>query len=417
MTSQKANPSPFDLIIIGGGAAGFFAAGELGKRKPGARILMLEKTGKVLSKVKISGGGRCNVTHNCPDPEKLLQFYPRGNPWLTDIFRQFSVKDTIQWFENEGVKLKAEADGRMFPTSNDSQTIVDALTRAARRNPGFSLHQSEAVTDIQPQENGHQVHTNQGIYFSKNILLCAGGQPGGAGIPWLSRLGLNLVPPVPSLFTFNTKPHPWAALQGISVTVARVSLPEFDLHFRGPLLVTHWGFSGPAVLKLSAFAARHLAEKQYRYRFTLDFCPELTEKEVADHLLQVANREPTKKPLNQALFSLPKNLWLQLCQESGLERYHNWAETGKKARLEMAALLKRRSFTAEGKTTYKDEFVTAGGIDCAQVDPQTAMLRDWPGIYVAGEMLDVDGITGGFNFQAAWSTAAVAVRGMVGEKK
>lgn len=414
MKDSKSKNQHWDLIIIGGGAAGFFAAGELGKRKPGARILMLEKTGKLLSKVKISGGGRCNVTHNCQDPEKLLSFYPRGNPWLQEIFKQFSVKDTIEWFEKEGVKLKVETDGRMFPTSNDSQTIVDALTRAANRNTGFSLHLNEAVTAIHPIENGYEVATNQGSYFSEKVLLCAGGQPGSGGISWLMGLGLQMVPPVPSLFTFNTKPHPWAVLQGISLPDVRVSLLESEVHFRGPLLVTHWGFSGPAILKLSAFAARFLAERQYRYRFSIDFCPDFTEKEILEKLNHLIQIEPTKKPVNQAQFGLPKNLWAQLCRESGLDKFHNWAESGKKARLEMAKILHNRTFSAEGKTTYKDEFVTAGGIDLGEVDSKTAMLKRWPGVFVAGELLNVDGITGGFNFQAAWSTAAAAVSEIMG---
>lgn len=411
MKNKESNSIiPYDIIIIGGGAAGFFAAGELAKRKPGSQILMLEKSGKVLSKVKISGGGRCNVTHNCPDPEKLLQFYPRGNPWLQGVFSQFSVKDTIEWFENRGVMLKAESDGRMFPISNNSQTIVDALIRTAHQNPGFSLHLGEPATSLQPSDKGYQVATAQGTYFSPIILLCAGGQPSLSGQNWLSDLKLNWVAPVPSLFTFNTKPHPWAHLQGISLNDTHVSLPEFDLHFRGPFLVTHWGFSGPAVLKLSAFAARHLAEKNYHYLFSIDFCPDKTQKELEGDLAIAVQDEPTKKPVNHTLFSLPKNLWVQLCQESGLDQYHNWAESGKKARQKMAILLKSRPFQGNGKTTFKDEFVTAGGIDLQTVDPFTCQLNDHPGIFVAGEILDVDGITGGFNFQAAWSTSAVAVK-------
>lgn len=411
---QPEMKKPADVLIIGGGAAGFFAAAELGRLSPGIRILMLEKTGKVLSKVKISGGGRCNVTHHCFDPQKLLEFYPRGNPWLKLVFAQFSVKDTLAWFEKEGVTIKAEADGRMFPITNNSQTIVDALSRAAHRNPGFRLQLHCPISAIQPLENrGYLVSTSDGDFEAKTVILACGGQPSLSGFAFLQGLKLPFVSPVPSLFTFNTKPHPWPDLQGISVPEVWVSLQGSPFHFTGPILVTHWGFSGPAVLKLSAFAARYLAEKNYQYRFTIDFLPQIENEKVWANLNAFAQSNPKKKPISDPVFPLPKKLWVQLCQDAGLDRYHNWAETGKKALLAMAEVLKNRQFEAFGKTTYKEEFVTSGGIALDAVETKTCQLKNHPGLFAAGEILDVDGITGGFNFQAAWSTAAICAQAII----
>lgn len=403
--------SPIDVVIVGGGAAGFFAAGELGRLKPGIRIVMLEKTGKVLAKVKISGGGRCNATNNCPDPKKLIEFYPRGNPWLQSVFHQFSVNDTLAWFQKEGVKMNAEPDGRMFPSTNDSQTIIDALHRAAFRNPGFELRLHSTVKNIQPIEN-HQfrMETSDGSLVAKNVLIATGGFPSISGFDFLKTFQLPIVPPVPSLFTFNTKPHLWAALQGVSLPDVKVSLLNSPYHFSGPVLVTHWGFSGPAVLKLSAFGARFLAERNYKYRFAIHFLPEKTKQEIMDLLQSQVVLFPKKSPLASSPFAFPKSLWTQFCLESGLDRYHNWAETGKKAIQKMADLIDSHPFDAEGKTTYKDEFVTSGGVDLSVIEASTCESKSFPGLYFAGEVLNVDGITGGFNFQAAWSTAAAVAK-------
>lgn len=409
MSLASIKTNPFDLIIIGGGAAGFFAAAELGRLSPGIRILMLEKTGKVLSKVKISGGGRCNVTHSCFDPKKLIEFYPRGNPWLKEVFDQFSVKNTLEWFEKEGVKIKAEADGRMFPVTNTSQTIVDALFRAAHRNPGFCLRLHSPITSIQPIQNqGYTISTPTEDFSAKRVLLTCGGQPSLSGFQFLSGLRLQFISPVPSLFTFNTKPHPWSDLQGVSVTEATVSLVNSPHQFTGPILVTHWGFSGPAVLKLSAFAARFLADNNYQYQFKIDFLPQIPKEKVVADLKQFAQLNPRKKPISDPVFPIPKKLWIQLCTDVGLHQYHNWAETGKKAIEALADVLKNRQFEASGKTTNKEEFVTSGGIDLQTVDPKTCQITNHPGLFAAGEILDVDGITGGFNFQAAWSTGFVS---------
>lgn len=397
-----------DLVIIGGGAAGFFAASEVLRKKPAASVVILEKTGKVLSKVKISGGGRCNVTHHCFEPEKLIEFYPRGNPWLWEVFRKFLVRDTLRWFQDLGVSIVPETDGRMFPSTNNSQTIVDALMKGAK-GPQFSLKLHSAVRRLLPGPEGFVLELESGETFrSRNVLVASGGSPSGNGFAFLQDFGFSIVPPVPSLFTFNVVNHPWKELMGLSVPSATVRLEKSDLSFTGPVLVTHWGFSGPAVLKLSAFGARLLQEREYRYSFSVDWLPELSVEEVERQLVAYQMANPRKKPDQSVIFPLPKRLWEKICEESGLSAYFNWAEAGKKKVQEATRLLKKRVFSANGKTTYKDEFVTSGGIDLDEIDSETCQAKRFPGLFFAGEVLNVDGVTGGFNFQAAWSTAFCA---------
>ena len=399
-----------DLIVIGAGAAGFFAAATLLRQKPDAKVLMLEKTGKVLAKVKISGGGRCNVTHNCLDVNALLHFYPRGNPWLKEVFKQFSTKDTLDWFQNKGVKIVPEPDGRMFPQSNESQTIIDALQSAASgKNFVLSLHSS--VKNILPDKEGFEIQLdgNETI-LTKTVLVASGGSPSESGFSFLKSFNFSVVPPVPSLFTFNVKKHLWADLMGLSVNPVTIKLEGSELTFTGPVLVTHWGFSGPAVLKLSAFAARILHEKNYRYSFSIDWLPEQNENEILDQILQFQKDNPKRKPDLSQIFSIPKRLWEQICKDSGLNAYFNWAEAGKKKIALAAQLLKKSMFEADGKTTYKEEFVTSGGIDLVEISSKTCESKRFPGLFFAGEVMDVDGVTGGFNFQAAWSTGFVSAR-------
>ena len=374
---------------------------------------MLEKTGKVLAKVKISGGGRCNVTHNCPDPAKLLEYYPRGNPWLSSVFSQFSVKDSIKWFSNRGVEIVPEADGRMFPKSNDSQTIINALLGSVQGS-GYALDLHQTVQKVEKVKEGFELFfEGKNSLICRNLLIASGGSASGAGFSFLKPLDLSIVPPVPSLFTFNVPKHPWAELQGVSVKKARVILEGTLFGFTGPLLVTHWGFSGPAVLKLSAFGARILHEKQYRYSFSIDWFPDQTETSLLVELTEYQQQNPKRKPDQSQIFDLPKRLWEQLCKDSGLTDHFNWAEVGKKKLAALAKSLKKTTFAAEGKTTFKDEFVTAGGVDLSEVDPQSCQAIKHPGLFFAGEVLNVDGVTGGFNFQAAWSTAFVAAQSIV----
>lgn len=400
----------FDVVIAGAGAAGHFAAAEILRQQPSATVLMLEKTGQFLSKVRISGGGRCNVTHHCFNHDLLLENYPRGNPWLQAVFRQFSVRDTIHWFQQRGVILVAEADGRMFPQSNQSDSIVRVLQQSVK-SKNFRLRLHSALASVQKADDGFRLLLKNGEALHTPLLLLAcGGIPGKMGLDFLKSLQIPLVEPVPSLFTFNVKKHSWANLMGLSVDIVSVSLPTFGLSFRGPVLVTHWGFSGPAILKLSAAGARLLQASDYRFEFRIDFLPDMCMDEVSEKISRYASQNPRQKPLNAQIFPLPRRLWEQLCMDSGLHTFHNWAEAGKKSIQKIIQLLKASSFEASGKTTFKDEFVTAGGIALSEVNPDTCESLSCPGLFFAGEVLDIDGFTGGFNFQAAWSTANAAAR-------
>lgn len=396
-------------VVAGGGAAGYFAVAELMRRLPGVPVLHLEKSGKALSKVRISGGGRCNLTHNCPDPAWLLKNYPRGNPWLAPVFARFAVAETLAWFRERGLETHAEADGRMFPLSNSSESVIAVLEKAAK---GKALERRFGcgLSRILPLENGgFRLDLTQGEpVFTRNLILATGGSPSPEGNAYLRELGLPMVPPVPSLFTFNLKPHPWKSLMGVSMTRVKVALPDAGLEATGPFLITHWGLSGPAVLRLSAFGARWLKEKNYKYRVTLSLLPDHPLPEIRRLLLALQENFSRKKPVHTPLPEIPSRLWELLCTEAGLDRVFNWAEAGKKQRDALAGLLFGRSFTAEGKTTFKEEFVTAGGLALDAVDAGTCGVRAWPGLFAAGEFLDADGVTGGFNFQAAWSTAYVA---------
>ena len=403
------NEKPYDLVVVGAGAAGFFASAETLRICPDARVLMLEKTSQVLAKVRISGGGRCNVTHNCFDNSRLQTHYPRGNSWLSGVFKRFSVKDTLSWFSGFGIKIVPESDGRMFPASNRSESIVQALQESVRSN-NFRIRANCLVKAIKPENEGGfelLIKDSESI-FAANVLVATGGSPGPAGFSFLSPLQLPLVSPVPSLFTFNVAKHDWASLMGLAVEKAAVSLPAFGLSFQGPVLVTHWGFSGPAVLKLSAAAARLLHDCGYIFEFQIDFLPDLSRQEIEQVLLSHIALNPKQKPSNAHIFEIPKRLWDQLCLESGLANHHNWAEAGKKKLSLIVELLKSKRFHASGKTTFKDEFVTAGGVSLEAIDSKTCQSKSHPGIFLAGEVLDVDGFTGGFNFQAAWSTGYVA---------
>lgn len=398
----------FDLVIIGGGAAGFFAGAQLLEKRPDAKVVILEKTGKILSKVRISGGGRCNVSHYCFDNEKLIENYPRGKEWLRPVFRQFAVQETLNWFSWHGAAIIAEPDGRMFPETNDSQTIVDILSQSFKKRNG-EIRLNASVSGIQSEPEGFQIFLEKGDPLkTKFVLVASGGSPSGSGFSFLKESGHSFVPPVPSLFTFNVKPHPWADLQGLSVAEARVNLKNSEFVFQGPVLLTHWGFSGPAILKLSAFAARYLNERNYQYVFSVDWLPHFSEKELIEKILEFQMQNLKKRPSQSSVLPIPRRLWEKLVGNVGMDQHFNWAEVGKKKIQALAGLLKHSDFEANGKTTYKEEFVTAGGIKLEEVEPHTCESKIIKGLFFAGEVLDVDGITGGFNFQAAWSTGFVA---------
>ncbi|WP_128546750.1 BaiN/RdsA family NAD(P)/FAD-dependent oxidoreductase [Larkinella soli] len=397
-----------NIVVIGGGAAGFFGAVTAAETFPDARVLILEKNNTLLNKVRISGGGRCNVTHACYDHRQLVKHYPRGGPFLRPLLKQFDAADTVRWFESRGVPLKTEADGRMFPTTDSSETIIQCLLREARRL-NVAIRTSCGVKTIRTDATGFQLTTLSGeVIRADRLLIAAGGFPQAPAYGWVPGSGSALVPPVPSLFTFNTPGNPLLALAGVSVADAAVRIQGTALEERGPLLITHWGFSGPVVLRLSAWGARELAGLNYRHDLRINWLPALNETQVREELQTFRNQHPKKRVLSQSLFGLPGRLWAALATEAGVSEAMRWAELPAKPQNRMVNLLTNSVFPVSGKSTFKEEFVTCGGIGLKTVDPETLESRLHPGLFFAGEILDVDGITGGFNFQNAWTTGFVA---------
>ena len=406
--------NPRRVVIVGGGAAGFFAAITCAELLPGADISILEKTSHFLSKVKISGGGRCNVTHSCFDARELTARFPRGERALIAPFKQFQPSDTVAWFGARGVKLKTEADGRMFPVTDSSQTIMDCLLGTARK-AGVKLKTNCSVESVTRTSDGFQLTLSNGEMAVCDKLLIA---TGGCRTPALGQLavslGHSLEAPVPSLFTFHIE-EPWLrALAGVSVENAEASVPEMKLRERGALLVTHWGLSGPAILRLSAWGARELHDANYHFRLHINWLPHLDEETLAAELGTRRKSQPAKAIVNFPIAPLPARLWEQLVLATGIPREARWSSLSHAARHQLIQQLFRSEFVVTGKSLNKDEFVTCGGVRLGEVNFKTMESRICPGLYFAGEVLDIDGITGGFNFQAAWTTGWLAGRAMAG---
>jgi len=401
----------YHALIIGAGAAGYFAAIRLAELRPDWKIALVEKTSKTLQKVKISGGGRCNVTHACFDPDLLLENYPRGADFLRHSLQKFGPVQTIAWFEKRGVKLKTEADGRMFPSTDQSETIVNCLHGELLKRKIQLMMQTD-IEEIKKLDQGFRLKTKSGSLDTKCLLVATGGHPKTSGYLWLAQLGMAVVEPVPSLFTFNLPGHAIVVLQGISVPNAEISVSGFARKTIGPLLVTHWGLSGPAILKMSAWAARYLADKNYQFQFHVKWLPHMNESRLLEALKAMMEKHPRQWVHSRPLFDLPARLWKYFCSEAGIGEQQRWAETGKKHMHKLVEILTGQQFLANGKTTFKEEFVTAGGIDLSEVRPETMESKLLDGLYFAGEVLDIDGVTGGFNFQAAWATGYAAAEGM-----
>ncbi|MBX3101237.1 MAG: aminoacetone oxidase family FAD-binding enzyme [Bacteroidetes bacterium] len=394
-----------DILVIGGGAAGYFAAIAAKRQAPALQVYLAEQ-GKPLEKVRISGGGRCNVTHHLADPVAFSKHYPRGERFLRKAFSRWGQPQTADWFAAEGVRLVAEADGRMFPHTNTSQTIVDCLQAAARRAGVHYLPQTK-VNRLSPAPTGWEVLAGSGqALAARRVIVCTGGSPGQKGLQWLADLGLPIVSPVPSLFSFNIPQSPLAGLEGLSAP-ARVRIAGTRTEATGPLLITHWGVSGPAVLRLSAWEARHLHARNYQYQVRICWLAAHKDDSLMQYLEQQRNLHPRKLVHNSPIDPLPRRLWERLCTLATIPPGTVWAELPAKPRNRLLELLLRQDLSASGRTTYKEEFVTAGGVDLACIDPQT-MESPLAGLHLAGEVLDIDGITGGFNFQAAWTTGWIA---------
>ncbi len=407
------------VAVLGGGAAGFFGAIACAETNPTIQVLLLEKTGKLLSKVRISGGGRCNVTHACDTPAQLVAHYPRGSKQLKAAFQQFGVAETTAWFAKRGVQLKAEADGRMFPITDSSETIARALEDAAHQ-AGVRILTNTSVDEIRPLPNGSFQLRLGGSGTARHgttlratrLLVATGGNPKSANYDWLRTLGHTIAEPVPSLFTFNVPNSPLSELMGVSVPHARVVLAGEKLQYEGPLLVTHWGVSGPAVLKLSAWGARRLSELGYVGTALINWVPAFTEETLRPWLQQFRQENGKKTVTSNPQFGLPQRLWRNLTEQAGIAPETRWSDLPAKAQNRLLEVLLRTPLAVRGKTTYKEEFVTCGGISLDEVDLKTMQSRRVPGLYFAGEVLDIDGITGGFNFQAAWTTGFLAGRAM-----
>jgi predicted Rossmann fold flavoprotein len=399
------------VVIVGGGAAGFFAAINCAELATDTEVVILEKTAHLLSKVRISGGGRCNVTHSCFEPRTLTGRYPRGERALTGPFSKFQPRDTIEWFEARGVRLKTEADGRMFPTTDSSRTIIDCLVRAAE-GAGVRIVPNRGVESAKLRDDGRFELTlsNGDQMTADRLLLATGGCRGSAAGRLAESLGHSIVPPVPSLFTFNIE-TPWLReLAGVSLDDAEVSAPGTKLRERGPMLITHWGLSGPAALRLSAWGARVLHEQDYHFPLIVNWLPSKSADELRNELASFRESQPAKLVANTTLLS--SRLWEALVTAAGIPRETRWANLTRPALLALVAQLNRTEFTVSGKSLNKDEFVTCGGIPLTEVDLRTMESRITPGLHFAGELLDIDGITGGFNFQAAWTTGWLAARAM-----
>ncbi|HEY5747546.1 MAG TPA: NAD(P)/FAD-dependent oxidoreductase [Chryseolinea sp.] len=399
----------FDLVVIGGGAAGFFGAIQAAERKPGLKVLILEKTTKLLTKVKVSGGGRCNVTHYNFNPFELARHYPRGEKALKSLFKSFQAEDTVRWFESKGVTLKAEEDGRMFPITDDSQTIIDCLMEQAHSKK-IRLELGAPVLSVKKQDNIFVVETNQGVFEADKVLIAAGGNAQAQAYQWIADLGHTIIKPIPSLFTFNESEKKFKDLMGISVPQAEVKIAGTKFVQQGPLLITHWGLSGPAIIKLSAWAAEYLNGIQYTFQALVSWIGPKKEMEFMEGLQEHKKQRGKQKVTTNPLFGLPQRLWQKLCELSEIEETKIWAEVPQKNMNKLMENLIRCPFQIKGKTTFKEEFVTCGGVDLKEIDLETLQSKLVPGLFFAGEVLHIDGETGGFNFQAAWTTAYVAAR-------
>lgn len=406
---QKNIHNSKSLIIIGGGAAGFFTAVNAARMNPELNVTVLEKSREVLSKVRVSGGGRCNVTHNCFDPELLSKSYPRGERVLRWSFEQFQARDTVEWFNERGVELKAEDDGRMFPVTDSSETIINCLMEEAKKH-GVAIRTKTKVDKIEPQgENGFRLHLHKAnALICDKLVVATGGYNRENAYGWLKELDHTINSPVPSLFTFNFRDKIFADLAGISVERAEISIKGTSFTEIGPVLFTHWGLSGPAVLKLSAWAARELHQKEYRYDVHVNWLYPMNGQQVRHELSELRDEQPRKLISKQNRFPFPVRLWEKFLELSSIKPGKRWADLSNKEIHELTQQLTRGTYNIQGKTTYKEEFVTCGGIPLNEVNPDTMESKKVPGLYFVGEVVDIDGITGGFNFQAAWTNGWLA---------
>jgi predicted Rossmann fold flavoprotein len=395
--------SKYDIIVVGGGAAGFFTAINIVEKNPKLKVAILERGQSVLEKVRISGGGRCNVTHACFVPNDLVKFYPRGEKELRGPFHQFCSGDTIEWFEKHGVELKIEDDGRMFPVSNSSQTIIDCFLTATKKL-GIEVLKGQSVQSIFKKDDYWKVETNHETFVCKNLIMTTGSNPK----IWelLQNLGHKVIEPVPSLFTFNIKDNRIKDLMGLSA-LASVKVKNSKLEASGPLLITHWGMSGPGILRLSAWGAIELAAKKYQFAILVNWLNDKTFEETADILRELKLEHAKKAVSKKSPFDFPNRLWENIVLASQIDIEEKWADLTKNQLTNLTNQLTNAEFQVNGKSTFKEEFVTAGGIDLKEINFKTMESKILPNLFFAGEIVNIDAITGGFNFQNAWTSGFI----------
>lgn len=403
------------IAIVGGGAAGFFAAITAAEASPDCAVTIYEATAHLLAKVKVSGGGRCNVTHACFEPRELVKRYPRGGRELLGAFSRWQPRDTVDWFQGRGVMLKTEEDGRMFPVTDSSQTIVDCLFAAARQ-AGVVIRTNCAVRGVTRRGDGRfDLELSGGeIAPADRLLLAAGGNKSNAGFAIAAGFGHTIEPLVPSLFTFNIKDPRLDGLAGVSVEDAATAVASAKLAERGPVLVTHWGLSGPGILKLSAWGARTLHDCGYRFTLRVNWAPKFNAETARAALESARAANPKKQITTWSPLGLPSRLWEKLVAAAGVAPDAIWTGIGNAPLRALAAQVCEAEFAVDGKSMFKEEFVTCGGVRLGEVDFKTMESRLVPGLHFAGEFLDVDGVTGGFNFQNAWTTGRLAGLAMAG---
>lgn len=412
------------LVVIGGGAAGFFCAVNAARLNPSLEVVILEKSGKLLSKVKVSGGGRCNVTHACFSIPDMIRHYPRGANFLKKAFHHFFTTHTIEWFEQRGVFLKTEEDGRMFPVTNSSQTVIDCLMGEANKY-GIEIIMNAEVRSLRPESGIRKLDDSAGRRFSIElsgsriltadfICIATGGYPKSSHFNWLKALGHTIAEPVPSLFTFNMPGNAITRLMGVSVPEAQVRISGTNLQAKGPLLITHWGMSGPVILRLSAWGARELANNNYQFTVLVNWLPQYNEQTLRAHFQHLRFDLASQQLGQRNPFHLPQRLWQFFLQQSGIDENKRWADLPVKEQNKLITHCCAQSCTVQGKTTFKEEFVTAGGIQLTEIDANTMQSKIIPYVFFAGEILDVDGITGGFNFQNAWTSGFIAAGAVAG---
>jgi len=397
------------LIVIGGGASGFFCAVNAKRMNPALDVTIVEKTGKVLSKVRISGGGRCNVTHENFEIPYMSARYPRGSNLVKKTFHQFFTTDTIEWFRSRGVMLRGEPDGRMFPVTNTSETIIDCLMREMNQQ-GVRLLYNKDVKRITKQGDQWSLLFSEGIMLTDYVCIACGGYPKASSFSWLTETGHHIEEPVPSLFTFNMPGNPVTALMGVSVENVQVKIAGTKLQETGPLLITHWGMSGPAVLRLSAWGAHILAEVQYKFSVLVNWLPSIKEHILRDQIRSLRESNSGQKISGRNPFGLPQRLWEFIVVEAEIKPDWRWADLPVFNQNSLINNLCAQEFRVSGKTTYKEEFVTSGGIRLNEIDANTLESKILPGIFFAGEIMNVDGITGGFNFQYAWTSGYIVAK-------